>query len=1186
MKSLSWFLIVLIALTYTSQAQNKNFIYRLPAGIKQHEYQPGKVWVKLKKEFASTAGPNQSAKKNLLPGTMRPVYIRKGSSTSRVQAFKPAIDLSLYYQVSFDPSISVETFVNQLYATGKIEFAEPVFREQMQLTPNDASFSSQYFLTKIKATEAWDITLGSEEIVIGIIDSGVDLDHPDLVDKIFINQTEANGTDGVDDDGNGFVDDVRGWDFSGADTLNVFDPDFVGDNDPAIYKSGAGFGHGTQVGGCAAASTNNGIGVAGVAYNSKLLFTKHFADNQKSTDRSYSSDLYQGIIYAAENGAKIINCSWGGTYRSQFSQDVITYVTLDLGCLVVAAAGNENVSTPLYPAAYDYVLSVGATDKNDKRSSFSNYGTTIDLMAPGSTIFTTRYNDGYGNTDGTSFSSPITAGAAALVWTVFPDYSPLQVAEQLRVTADASIYSVTGNASFVNKLGKGRLDVLKAVTASSPSIRALNYKLVNTSGSAAEPGDEALLYFDFKNFLSTSSGALSISISTTSSAITITDGTISPGAINSGATIRNTLTPFKLTLSSSIGENVEVILTITFNDGEYQDSQSFTFVPNPSYRDIDDNKVLTTLSGSGRVGYDDTENSAKGVGFLFNDKSILYEMGIIMGNSGANILNSVRNESGFDQDFVSIEPIRELTPGERSYSELYGKFSNSKTEASQQVQVAYRSLVWRETPYDKFVILEYKVKNTQATTMSNFYFGMFADWDISYHGGNDAARWNNETKLGYVYPKQSTELPHAGVQLLLGNSNYFAIDNDHTISGNLLGLYDGYTDAEKFTTISNGLSKDEAGNSTTEGNDVSHVVSAGPYTIGAGEEITIAFALHAANNFDDLVLSAKYADSIYNYTLNATQPVVAEVETCYGGSAQLTATGAAKYKWYKDFTGGEPLATTNQFIVNNVHHDTVVYVSNATNTYESIRTAAIVKVKASPDVIASRSTTLCEGETVTLSVNEASSYLWNNGEITQSIEVTEMGEYSVVITYDGTALNCEIESDVVAVEVSPLPLADFEFSAITDLEYEFVNSNADAASWLWNFGDGETSTLQSPTHTYSESGAYEISLQVTGTSGCVNTSTQTISAILGEEEWLTRAIAVYPTPSTNKTINVELNGITATRVSIELLDALGTKKEQYQIGTVNGTVTKTLRASNSSAGIYFMKFIIDGAVVVKKVILD
>jgi serine protease len=944
MKFIGTAIMLLISIA-TAQGQVKTSSrYALPQGISHYDYVAGRVLVKVKEEYKALFLNSGASAARSTPGmgSVRPLVptAAVNRNSARALAFKPTIDITRYFEIHFDPSQSVEDYINTLYASGYIEYAEPVYKERMQMTVNDPFQTSQYYLGLIRAYEAWDITQGSEDIVIAIIDSGGDLDHPDLASQLYVNT--ADPVNGADDDGNGYIDDYRGWDFSGDDTLNIYDPSFTGDNDPSIFKDGPGFTHGTAVGACASASTNDGTGMAGVGFKSKLLFTKHYADNQKANSLSYNSNLYSGILYAAQLGARIINCSWGSSYRGQIYQDVITYVTLDLGCLVVAAAGNSNSSIPVYPAGYDYVLAVANCDKNDKRAPFSNYGSTVDITAPGVAIFTAFYNDGYGTESGTSFSSPIVAGAAALVLAHKPDYSPLQLAEQLRVTADEALY--VQNPMYIYKLGKGRLDIFNALTAESPSIRVLNHALLNETGASAIPGEEAFLSFDFINYLQSSSAGLSIQISTTSPHVTITKNKIDPGTIASGATVNNRATPFEMNISASVPENVAVELLITYADGAYQDYQLFSFVPNPSYRNIDDNQVLTSISSSGRLGYENPGSSSGGYGFVFNDQSLLFEMGIIMGSSSSSILNTVRNTGGgYDADFVALNRIREIVPGERSYSEIFGDFSNSTSAANQKAIISYRSLVWREAPYDKFVILEYTIKNPTATPLSNFHMGIFADWDISLNGGGDAALWNDAIHLGYVFPKQSSSLPHAGIQLLTGNGDYYAIDNDASISGNPFGLYDGFTDAEKFTTIS--TDRLEAGNTTANGNDVSHVVSAGPYTINPEQEITLAFALHAANNLTDLLMSAQYADSLYNYTLAAARPVVDTVETCEGCPATLIASGATAFKWYKNFTGGAPVATGSQLTLDQVFNDTTLYVSNAAKSFESVRTPAFINVR-------------------------------------------------------------------------------------------------------------------------------------------------------------------------------------------------------------------------------------------------
>lgn len=1157
--------------------------FELPAKITPSDYQAGKVWVKVKDKYKETFQQGGSAMRSSQNfKSIRPLSAGKYKTTAaRAQAFKPVIDISQYYEISFDPSIPVEEFITTLYNTDYVELAEPVYRSRMAATPNDPSINLQYHLSKIRAIEAWNITQGDEDIVIAIVDSGVDIDHPDLVNQLYINT--ADPVNGIDDDHNGYIDDYRGWDFSGADTLNAFDPDFVGDNDPAIYKNGPGFGHGTQVGATASASTNNGIGIAGVGYKSKLMFIKHYADNQPSGDRSYSSNLYLGVLYAAENGAKVINCSWGSSFRSQVYQDIITHVTLDLGCLVVAAAGNDNASTLVYPASYEYALSVASTDQNDKRAGFSSYGSAVDLSAPGVSIFTAQYDNGYTTNSGTSLSAPIVSGAAALVWAMHPEYTPLQVGEQLRVTADESMYEQ--NPDFIHKLGKGRLDIYNALTKHSPSIRALNYKLTNANGTEAIPGDAAFLYFDFINYLESTSAGLEISISTTSSGITITKDKIMPGAIGSGSTVRNSSTPFELTISSAIAENATVDLLLTFSDGAYQDFQVFSFVPNPSYRNIDDNKIITTLSGTGKLAFEDTQNQKGGSGFIFNDESILFEMGLIMGNSPASILNTVRNGTGgYDADFVSIDRIKEITPGLRSDGEIFGSFSNSTTLASQKVLVSYRSLVWRDAPYDNFVILEYKIKNTQATQLNDFYVGLFADWDISFGGAKDAADWDVVTKLGYVYPRQSTALPHAGIQLLSDHANYYAIDNDPSIGGNPLALYDGFTDTEKYTSLSSGFLKTQAGNSTATGNDVSHVISSGPYSMNQGEEITVSFALHAANNVTDLITSAKYADSVYNFTLAAPLPHVDTIETCYGSSETLTATGAGNFKWYRHFTGGTPIGTGAQFNIHGLTRDTTLYVSNADHSYESVRTPAHIVVRAQATIHASRSTTLCSGESVTLSVADGSQYEWNNGATTPSIAVSEAGDYSVVVQYSDGTLNCEA-SEEITVEVVEPPIADFTFVLVPENTVVFTDESTNAAEWFWDFGDGSTSDEQNPEHAYGTSGAYTIQLTVTNANGCQHSSADDIAIVLSAENALERFINVYPVPVRENTVTVAMNDLIVNRLTLTLLGPQGKFLQERKYENISGEFTAVMDLQAYPDGIYFLMVQADASVAVKKIVI-
>jgi hypothetical protein len=479
--------------------------------------------------------------------------------------------------------------------------------------------------------------------------------------------------------------------------------------------------------------------------------------------------------------------------------------------------------------------------------------------------------------------------------------------------------------------------------------------------------------------------------------------------------------------------------------------------------------------------------------------------------------------------------------------------------------------------------VEYKVKNPQATDISNFYMGLFADWDINVLGG-DGARWDNTRNLGYVFPKNRPDLPLAGIQLLTGNANFYAIDNNGNGS---FSIYDGFLDSEKFTSLS--TPRLEAG-ASTNGGDVSEVVSAGPFTITAGQEITIAFALHAATDLTSIQQSADAATMLYNFTFKEQPPIVAPVEVCYGTSATLKATGATKYRWYKNFTGGTMLLESDEFTVPNVLKDTTLYVSNATNPFESVRTAAVIKALANPAIRTSRDVNLCKDETVTLSVASATSYSWNTGATTQQIDVKQAGNYHVTVKYDNntSGVHCESTSGDVVVSVRPRPVANIgvtipETLYYTDKEITFDEASEGAISWYWDFDDGTTSTLKNPKHTYAVGNNYTISLTVTASNGCQATDTRSIAVVTHAETDLSKSISIYPVPLTQaEPIKLQLNGIRNGEVAIEILTSEG-KKIYEDIILLSGYATShTIAAEHYPNGLYLIRLRIDDKSVVKK----
>lgn len=329
--------------------------------------------------------------------------------------------LNRIYKLKVDEKADLAQAIRAFKSSPYVEYAEPNYIAHVFTTPNDTYWSSQWGMTKIEAPAAWDITTGSDSVTIAIVDTGVDLLHPDLSGKL-----------------------VSGYDF-----IN-------GDNDPQDDH-----GHGTHVAGIAAARTNNGTGVAGLSWGARIMPVKVLNDY----GRGEYEDIANGIIYAASNGADIINLSLGGSASSSVLEDAVEYA-YDLGCVVVAAAGNNNSSVS-YPARYPEVIAVAATDSSDRRASFSNHGPEVDVAAPGVNIRSTYWWGGstYERLNGTSQASPHVAGLAALIWSVSPGLNNVQVESIIKQTADD-----LGAADRDNYYGFGRINARRALEATAPSL--------------------------------------------------------------------------------------------------------------------------------------------------------------------------------------------------------------------------------------------------------------------------------------------------------------------------------------------------------------------------------------------------------------------------------------------------------------------------------------------------------------------------------------------------------------------------------------------------------------------------------------------------------------------------------------------------------------------------------------------
>ncbi len=420
-------------------------------------------------------------------------------------------DLSRIYKISFPDKYSLSEIVNAFSSDPNVEYAEPIPVYHTAEVPNDDLFSQLQHLPQIHAPEAWDIHKGengTEEIVIAIIDTGVDWDHVDLQSNVWQNMAEDadndghtmefNGTqwgldpgdlNGIDNDLNGFIDDLIGWNF----ITNNGNPNPIHGN-PSGY-------HGTHCAGISNGVTNNGTGIASISWNLSVMGI--CADENNTL--AYGWD---GIIYAAENGADIISNSWGGSAYSIVNQEVVTYAT-GLGSIVVAAAHNYNNQVLIYPAGYTGVISVASVSVDDTKTSYSNYNLAVDISAPGGGteggILSTLPGNTYGLLSGTSMATPLVAGCFGLLKSYHPEWTNEQLIIQILGTAD-NIDTI--NPGYENLLGTGRVNAFRSLSEENVTMpQVLKLSLISISYEDAngnqinEPGEVVTLNLEFRNFV-------------------------------------------------------------------------------------------------------------------------------------------------------------------------------------------------------------------------------------------------------------------------------------------------------------------------------------------------------------------------------------------------------------------------------------------------------------------------------------------------------------------------------------------------------------------------------------------------------------------------------------------------------------------------------------------------------------
>ncbi len=754
--------------------------------------------------------------------------------------------LDRIFYANLDGTIAVAQVLERLAENPDIEYAEPLYKHELNIVPNDPMFDQQNYFSIVEMQSAWDVVRGSSgDVIVAIVDGGTDVDHPDLVANLWNNEDEIPGN-GIDDDNNGFTDDVNGWNFA------------TGSPDPTgLSATPSSAEHGTITAGLACAVTDNAIGIAGTSWNAKLM-PLNAVDPSEDGVVKFG---YEAIIYAARNGANVLNLSWGRSGPpSRFEQEIIEFAADSMGVAIVASAGNENAFRDNWPAAYPYVISVASTNPSDSKSTFSTFGNSIDISAPGEGMVSTRHNGQFGQlpfgTRGTSFSAPLVAGVIALVRTQHPEWSGIQAAEQVRTSAQ-NIDATLG--PFAGLMGKGRLNARRAVTLALPSIRIASMEIIDSNRDGImQQGETIELIIRLINYLEPASN-IDFALTASSPSIIFVEGVASLSAM---ATMqeREISLLFDVDASAPSGQNVSFQLSMSGSG--YSDRERFTLTINPPFRNLGANNLVASITNVGRLGFADSNSQTGGTGVAFNGSpNLLFEGALILGTSSTSLSNAARSSVGgqgfnHDNDFLPVgTDFRVSAPGSITDEESFTQFDDSRSNTPLGLEITQETFAESAQPDDDFIVFRFTVQNQNSAPVENFHFGLFFDWDIAFQQGGEgsnAANFSANEKLGFAH---SGDIFVGAALMSEQGISFRAIDSGSAE----FNIFDGFSDAEKWQAISGGLQT-----SAVENADVAIVIAAGPVTLPANESVEIGFALVAGESRVDIEANAQRAQQLWS----------------------------------------------------------------------------------------------------------------------------------------------------------------------------------------------------------------------------------------------------------------------------------------------------------------------------------
>lgn len=728
------------------------------------------------------------------------------------------VDISQIHSFTYSSNVSLEKVISQLSKFDCIAYAEPSYiSEFLGVVPNDTEFEkgNLWHLNTCKVLDAWEIEEGDSTVVIGIVDGGIDISHDDLIKRIAYNEDDP--INGKDDDGDGFVDNFRGWDVASDD------------NNP----SSSGTEHGTYVAGIASAEVNNNFCTAGVGYKTKFLPIKVCKDNSSNITNGY-----EGIAYAANHGCSVINCSWGDPSYSEYGKDMVDYATFNCNALVVASAGNSASKTLFYPASYPNVFSVGGTIVGDyvwddpQLQQGTQYNHYVDVCAPAKGYYSIANNNKViaMSGGGTSFSAPIVSGVAALIKSKYPEYSAMQISELIRVTCD-NIYDLNSEEIYQDNLGSGRVNAYKALTNTTlPGIRITDsrYQLSNNK-IIVLAGETFDVYLTLKNYLHTAQN-ITATISSDETFATIQENTVTIPTFNSDET-QELKFSFEAIKDIPYSYSLEIKLVLD-GENDYHEYEYFSISFNPPYYDFSIGNIKSTATNRGTLGFYPLKNTEQQInGFQYkNNKNSIFQAWLAMIDDTGHVYSYQKN---------NIIPGQFPTVVEQDSCDLM-LYSDYDFGPLFVHQFLYG---WEDTDA---LFYEYSLKNKSDSTLSNVRFGLFFDWDL------DPANYN---KIWYVDSLRLTIVSSANPKTnyvgwmpldLTKDDLYAFLPNIDSV----VNYNNGFSDDEFLFAMSN--RQTSVGTDKVSGVDVAVINYSTLDSIPSQDSVSVRYAMLAADTEEEL----------------------------------------------------------------------------------------------------------------------------------------------------------------------------------------------------------------------------------------------------------------------------------------------------------------------------------------------